>query len=95
MLQDWTIYSWYCPNCKTEVCGIKDKKDQIKTKCERCGVYMVRKSIGRRHLQIDIYASDYDESMRIQNVYLFQVVHSSKQMNQRHHDGKAEMKQTA
>ena len=44
MLQDWTIYSWYCPNCKTEVCGIKDKKD---------------------HLQIDIYAPDYDESIRI------------------------------
>ena len=32
MLQDWTIYSWYCPNCKTEVCGLKNKKDQIKSK---------------------------------------------------------------
>ena len=62
MLQDWTIYSWYCPNCNKEVCGIKDKKDQIKTKCERCGVHMVRKNIGRRHQQIDIYAPDYDES---------------------------------
>ena len=86
MLQDWTIYSWYCPNCKTEVCGLKDKKDQIKAKswycpncktevcglknkkdqikakCEMCGVQMVRKSIGRRHLQIDIYAPDYNES---------------------------------
>ena len=65
MLQDWTIYSWYCPNCKTEVCGIKDKKDQIKVKCERCGVHMVRKSIGRRHLQIDIYAPDYNESSEV------------------------------
>lgn len=63
MLQDWTIYSWYCPNCKTEVCGLKNKKDQIKAKCEMCGVQMVRKSIGRRHLQIDIYAPDYNESM--------------------------------
>ena len=61
MREDWTIYSWYCPNCNTEVCGIKDKKNQIKTKRERCGVQMVRKFIGRRHQQIDIYAPDYDE----------------------------------
>lgn len=51
MLQDWMISSWYCPNCKTEVCELKDKKDQIKAKCERCGVHMVRKYIVRRHLQ--------------------------------------------
>ena len=38
MLQDWTIYSWYCPNCKTEVCGIKDKKD-IKDYLERSSLY--------------------------------------------------------
>ena len=61
MLQDWKIYSWYCPNCKAEVCGIKDKKNQIKAKCERCGVQMVRKFIGRRHQQIEIYAPNYEE----------------------------------
>ena len=61
MLPDWTIYSWYCPNCNTEVCGLRDKKNQIKARCERCGVQMVRKFIGRRHQQIDIYASDCDE----------------------------------
>lgn len=21
---DWIIYSWYCPNCKEEVAGLKD-----------------------------------------------------------------------
>lgn len=26
MLEDWTIYSWYCPNCKTQVAGLKNKK---------------------------------------------------------------------
>ena len=29
MLEDWTIYSWYCPNCKEEVAGLKNKKNQI------------------------------------------------------------------
>ena len=28
MLEDWTIYSWYCPNCKTQVAGLKNKKNQ-------------------------------------------------------------------
>ena len=28
MLEDWTIYSWYCPNCKTQVVGLKNKKNQ-------------------------------------------------------------------
>ena len=22
-LTDWNIYSWYCPNCKSEVAGLK------------------------------------------------------------------------
>ena len=26
--EDWTIYSWYCPNCKTQVVGLKNKKNQ-------------------------------------------------------------------
>ena len=31
MLEDWTIYSWYCPNCKTQVAGLKNKKNQIRS----------------------------------------------------------------
>ena len=34
MLEDWTIYSWYCPNCKEEVAGLKNKKNQIRVKCK-------------------------------------------------------------
>lgn len=30
MLVDWRIYTWYCPNCKEEVAGLKNKKNQIK-----------------------------------------------------------------
>lgn len=33
MLEDWTIYSWYCPNCKTQVAGLKNKKNQIRVIC--------------------------------------------------------------
>lgn len=29
MLEDWTIYSWYCPNCKTQVAGLKNKKIRL------------------------------------------------------------------
>lgn len=35
MLEDWTIYSWYCPNCKEEVAGLKNNKNQIRVKCDR------------------------------------------------------------
>ena len=35
MLEDWTIYSWYCPNCKNEVAGLKDKKNQIRVRCSK------------------------------------------------------------
>ena len=30
MREDWNIYSWYCPNCKSEVAGLKNKKNQIR-----------------------------------------------------------------
>ena len=56
MLEDWTIYSWYCPNCKNEVAGLKNKKNQIRVRCSKCGAEMVRTVVGRRHDVIDIYA---------------------------------------
>ena len=58
---DWIIYSWYCPNCKEEVAGLKDKKNQIKVKCSRCGAEMIRTIVGRRHDVIDIYAPDGEQ----------------------------------
>ena len=56
MLEDWTIYSWYCPNCKNEVAGLKNKRNQIIVRCSKCGAEMVRTVVGRRHDVIDIYA---------------------------------------
>lgn len=56
MLMDWTIYSWYCPNCTNEVAGLKDKKNQIRVTCDKCGTEMVRTVKGRRHDVIDMFA---------------------------------------
>ena len=56
MLEDWTIYSWYCPNCKTQVAGLKNKKNQIRVICTKCGVEMVRTVVSRRHDVIDMFA---------------------------------------
>lgn len=50
------IYSWYCPNCKTQVAGLKNKKNQIRVICTKCGVEMVRTVVSRRHDVIDMYA---------------------------------------
>ena len=55
MREDWNIYSWYCPNCKSEVAGLK------RVKCSRCGAEMIRTIIGRRHDVIDIYAPDGEQ----------------------------------
>ena len=61
MLEDWTIYSWYCPNCKNEVAGLKNEKNQIKVMCNNCGARMVRTLGGRRHDVIDVYPPDGEE----------------------------------
>ena len=61
MQEDWRIYSWYCPNCKSEVAGLKNKKNQIKVKCSVCGAQMVRTLKSRRHDVIDIYTHDEEE----------------------------------
>ena len=61
MLEDWTIYSWYCPNCRNEVAGLKNSKNQIRVKCKTCGSEMVRTIVGRRHDVIDIYAPSGQE----------------------------------
>ena len=61
MLVDWRIYTWYCPNCKEEVAGLKNKKNQIKVKCSRCEAEMIRTVVGRRHDAIDIYAPNGEE----------------------------------
>ena len=61
MLDDWTIYTWYCLNCKAEVAGLKNKRNQIHVKCRACGTKMIRTIMGRRHDVIDVYAPEGEE----------------------------------
>lgn len=61
MREDWNIYSWYCPNCKSEVAGLKNKNNQIRVKCSRCGAEMIRTIKGRRHDVIDIFAPEGEQ----------------------------------
>ena len=61
MLEDWTIYSWYCPNCKTQVAGLKNKKNQIRVICTKCGVEMVRTVVSRRHDVIELICTHRQE----------------------------------
>ncbi len=61
MLVDWTIYSWYCPNCKNEVAGLKNEKNQIKVTCNHCGITMVRTLCSRRHDMINIFLPKGEE----------------------------------
>ena len=61
MLAELTIYSWYCPNCRSEVAGLKNKKNQVRAKCSRCGAEMIRTIAGRRHDVIDIYAPENEQ----------------------------------
>ena len=62
MREDWNIYSLVLPlTAKSEVAGLKNKKNQIRVKCSRCGAEMIRTIIGRRHDVIDIYAPDGEQ----------------------------------
>ena len=56
MPDNWTIYSWYCPNCKNEVAGMKNKKNEIRVTCSSCGTRMIRTIKGRRHDVISLFA---------------------------------------
>lgn len=52
----WQLKKLYCPNCRHLIIGFEDKDGMTKITCEDCGVTMVRKTMGRRHDRIDIYA---------------------------------------
>lgn len=45
-----------CNNCFQFVVAIRDETGLIKYQCPRCGAYTISKAVGRRHLQLDIYA---------------------------------------
>ena len=32
----WYPFSWYCPNCGTQLIGFKNAEGMIKVECKRC-----------------------------------------------------------
>ena len=45
-----------CLNCRETVTGIMDVNGRTKVKCPKCGTVTVSKVMGRRHVQVDVYA---------------------------------------
>lgn len=45
-----------CNNCFRQHIGIRDETGLIKFQCPRCGSVTVSRVMGRRHVQIDLYA---------------------------------------
>lgn len=50
------IAVWHCPNCGTEVTGIRDGEGYVRVRCAGCGAFMVYKRISRRRINIDAFA---------------------------------------
>jgi hypothetical protein len=53
---EWQRYTFFCSYCGNRLLGYKNAKGLIKIECERCHSVSIRKHIGRRHNQIDVYA---------------------------------------
>ncbi|MCC8081456.1 MAG: hypothetical protein LUI14_11415 [Lachnospiraceae bacterium] len=52
---DWSSFSWYCPNCGGLVTGYKNREGFIKVECGTCHSIMVRRLKNHRHNNIDIF----------------------------------------
>ena len=45
-----------CNNCFRITTGYRDENGVVKYQCARCGATSVSKVMGRRHVQLDVYA---------------------------------------
>lgn len=52
----WRLKQIYCPNCRHLVNGYESKDGTTRMICEKCGSVMIRKTMGRRHDRIELYA---------------------------------------
>lgn len=48
--------SCVCVHCRKEITGIRDGNGKTKAKCPHCGTVTVSQAVGRRHVQLDVYA---------------------------------------
>ena len=60
-MQDYNVYSWYCPNCSLKLSGRRNAENLIRVRCARCGSEMIRKLKNRRCDVLYIYASEGEE----------------------------------
>ncbi|MBR2257251.1 MAG: hypothetical protein IJ899_07920 [Blautia sp.] len=44
----WYPFSWYCPNCGTQLIGFKNAEGMIKVECKRCLAVLNTQSNGIR-----------------------------------------------
>lgn len=54
----WTATSLYCPNCGKKSRAHISASGIIKSACANCFAVVVRRKIGRRHTQLDIYVPE-------------------------------------
>lgn len=52
----WICYRMFCLNCGNGILGCKNKRGEIKYKCERCGCELIRQDRSRRHATVEVYA---------------------------------------
>lgn len=52
---------FFCNNCGNVITGVRDEKGFIKVQCSRCGTLIVSNVVGRRHVQLDVYAPQGQE----------------------------------
>lgn len=45
-----------CVNCKKESIGLQDENGRTRIRCPHCGTITVSQVMGRRHVQLDVYA---------------------------------------
>ena len=55
-MDNWSIFTIYCPNCGMSLSGAKDRHGKVRYRCPKCGVEMIRTSKGRRHDTLEVYA---------------------------------------
>ena len=46
----------FCVNCMNEITGLQDENGKMRVSCSRCGTVTVSQVMGRRHIQLDVYA---------------------------------------
>ena len=64
--EEWIPFSWHCSNCGHIVQGYKNPDGDIKVKCSRCHVIMIRRFRSKKRDTIEIYGRLEDQRIEPQ-----------------------------